>query len=631
MDTKEAEDSLFLHADMKLLENERKKLARLYIFLERYISKTVSQAKNSYITLALFSQEGVLLDLFAKEEYLLNDLHKDGIRASGIWQESGYNAVTEGLEKKKSLSSVGEENEAEPLKKYAIYFSPISMLSIYEPYEPAEQCGLAIIVPLKYAWDEYLTMIVGIAHDMMITLQFNNIATMYYERSGKGLLSIDDMMSRTGSNLATYYNDELFRILGVKPIDMYYKPVECLIDPLPNNKELWSILSEHRTVSNYPITIRVHGRDVQCIASTDAFNQPSIKAHGVTFYLTTQQKMTAELSEKMANGAIKTFDDIIGEDEGLKGIIQRAKQMSATNSNIMILGESGTGKDVFAQAIHNASNRRGKPFIALNCGAMPRDLIESELFGYESGAFTGARKNGNMGKFELAMGGTVFLDEIGEMPLDLQAELLRVVEQKQLMRLGGSKMIDVDVKIIAATNADIWEMIEQKRFRADLFYRLSTMRLNLMPLRERKGDIIPLAEYFIRRISQKTGKNKIMRLSPKAKELLKELPWYGNVRELQNLIECIVQLYPGDMIQPQYIMENIAGYQNERVHETTQRENWQGREASSFSTVKPVALTREDILKALESCGNNRSEAAKYLGIARRTLYRKMDQFGIFD
>lgn len=630
----------FSYAEEAIVEQERKDLARLYTFLKRYIAKTISVARKSYFALGVVSYDGVLLDLFAKEDSLLDSLHQDGIQVTSIWRGLGYNAVEEGQHKQLPATSVGKENGNAGLKRYALYFAPINMLSPYEPFDPMERCGLVLIVPVDHSWDEYETLVTGIAHDMMITIQFNNIATMYYERSGKGLLSIDNMMSPVGEYLATYYNDELFRILGVKPVDMYYQPVVKLIDPLPENKALWEIVNEHKTVKDFPITVRAQGKSIDCIVTTDAFNQPSINAHGVTFYFTTQQRIIAKLSEKMANGAVKTFDDIIGEDEGLKSLIERAKRMAATESNIMILGESGTGKDVFAQAIHNASKRRDKPFIALNCGAMPRDLIESELFGYENGAFTGARKNGNMGKFELAMGGTIFLDEIGEMPLELQAKLLRVVEQKEIMRLGGAKMIKVDVKIIAATNVNIWEMIEQKRFRADLFYRLSTMRLNLMPLRERRGDIVLLADFFIRRISEKIKKTNIMRLSPKSKELLTGLDWFGNVRELQNLIECIVQLYPGDMVLPEYIIENLTGFLQESDNfagagqpqlkpqpETTGSEYQEN--PAPVIPAKPSAIGREAVLKALELCGNNRSEAAKYLGISRRSFYRKLEELGM--
>lgn len=654
--------SAFPRTDEKTIEQHRRKLARLYTFLHRYLSKTMTYAHTSVYALGLFSSDGVLLDLFANEEYILEQLHQNGIYASSVWTGSGSNAVTNGLRDWTSVSSVGEENEHPALKKYAIYFSPISMLSVYEPYEQMEHCGLAIIIPAQYAWDDYLTMIVGIAHDMMITLQFNNIATMYYERSGKGLLSIDNMMSRHGEALATYYNQELFDLLGVPPIDMYYRSAELLIDPLPANKELWDIVEHHRTIHKQPLTVTCHGRDVNLIVSTDAFNQPSIQAHGVTFYFTTQHKITEKLAKKVANGAVKTFDDIIGQNKKLLSLLNRAKQMAQTDSNILILGESGTGKDILAQAIHNASRRRDKPFIAINCGAMPRDLIESELFGYDSGAFTGARKNGNIGKFELASGGTIFLDEIGEMPLDLQTKLLRVVEQKQLMRLGSSQVIDVDVKIIAATNANIWSMIEQKQFRSDLFYRISTMQLNLIPLRERKDDIIPLAKYFIRKVSERIGKESIMRLSPESQELLTSLEWRGNVRELQNLMECIVQLYPGDMILPEYILDNVSGYQAPayQMHSQTappaayippltsgayppvinsapdnpsivrQPEGYvQDSGARPPIPKKPSALSREEILAALEACGQNRSKAAEYLGISRRTFYRKLEKLGL--
>lgn len=633
----------------EVLQQNRKNLSRLYTFVKRYVRKTISLADSELpYVLGLFSKDGILLDLYAKDSVILEWFAENGICAAGDWNHIGYNAVSEGLHTKSSLSSVGEENACTVLKHFAIYFAPINMLSPYEPYEPMERCGVAIITPSEHAWPEYLTMIRGTAHDMMITLQFNNIATMYYERSGKGILSIDNMMSPDGTNLATYYNTELFRILEVDPVSMYYQPVEALINPPPDNPELWDIVYHHRTVCDYPMRVSVRGHEVDVIASTDAFNQPSINAHGVTFYFTTQQKITAELSNKVANGAIKTFDDIIGNNSNLKEIIQRAKRMAQTESNIMILGESGTGKDIFAQSIHNASPRRNKPFVALNCGALPRDLIESELFGYEGGAFSGAKRNGNIGKFELANGGTIFLDEIGEMPLDLQVRLLRVVEQKQFMRLGGNKLIKADVRIIAATNANIEEMISQKQFRADLFYRLSTMKLNLPSLRERKDDIPLLADHFIRSVSRRIEKPNIMRFSPQALEVMAKLNWSGNIRELQNLIECIVQIYSGDIILPEYIMDNVSYNTKKDFLESIESDKRAPAEALPDSVPPVVAslpvgpadsttpaprrrqkLNRDMLLGALRTCGNNRSSAAEYLGISRRTLYRKLDEFGI--
>ena len=645
MPTIEIPDTIPLYS-YEILEQNRKSLSRLYTFIKRYVRKTISLADaNTPYVMGLFSKDGILLDLYAKDAPVLEWFAGNGIRASGDWGAIGYNAVIEGLRTKTSLSSIGEANACPALKDFAVYFAPINMLSPYEPYEQMEQCGVAIIAPLQYAWPEYLTMIRGTAHDMMMTLQFNNIATMYYERSGRGVLSIDNMMSPDGTSLATYYNNELFRVLEVHPISMYYQPVEAMIDPLPSNRELWDIVHNHRTISNHPMSVSVHGHEVDVIASTDAFNQPAIDAHGVTFYFTTQQKITAALSDKVANGAIKTFDDIIGASGGLKNIIHLARRMAQTDSNIMLLGESGTGKDILAQAIHNASPRRNKPFVALNCGALPRDLIESELFGYESGAFSGARKNGDIGKFELANGGTIFLDEIGEMPLDLQVRLLRVTEQKQFMRLGGTKLIKADVRIIAAPNANIEEMIGQKQFRADLFYRLSTMKLSLPPLRERKEDIPLLADHFIRNISRRIEKPNIMRFSQKAMELMMQLNWTGNIRELQNLIECIVQIYPGDIILPEYIMDNVSWQTKKELIDEAQTPPdpeeapadalpAEKRPADAAPQVVPAVrsrkmLNRELLLDALRICDNNRSTAAEYLGISRRTLYRKLEEFGI--
>ena len=628
MEEKEKQERIFHKAKPAHVEAERERLLGYNIYLERYVAKTFNKLKKQTFAIGLFSAEGILVDLYPRDDKTLEELFGGDIQVGDIWQDVGYNGVSQGLSIRRSCSSVGEENENPVLKKYAIYFSIMNMRGIYEPYDLEPACGVAILTPVKNAWDVYYAMIVGIAHDLMLNVQFKNTSVKFYERSGKGLLVVDAMMA--DKTVVTYYNEELLRILGVPKINLWYRPVEELINPLPDNREFWSIIEACRVVSNYPLKIRVGEMETECLVSTDAYKQPSIKSVGVIFYMTTQQKISAEVSEKMANGAVKSFDDIIGEDMELKKIIERAKRMALTDSNIMILGESGTGKDVMAQAIHNASHRRKKPFIALNCGAVPKDLIESELFGYEAGAFTGAKKNGNMGKFELASGGTIFLDEIGEMPLDLQAKLLRVVEQKQLMRLGGSRLINVDVKIIAATNVDIWDMIQKKQFRADLFYRLSTMRLNLMPLRERKGDIIPLSEFFIRRISNRIGKQNIMRLTEESKELLLSMDWLGNVRELQNLMECIVQLYPGDLILPQYILENTVGYVRpcDRVQMRPANGQEQAMPGPLPQPERPQALTREEIQNALHICGNNRTNAAKYLGISRRTLYRKLEEFG---
>ncbi|RMC91500.1 PAS domain S-box protein, partial [Clostridium autoethanogenum] len=241
----------------------------------------------------------------------------------------------------------------------------------------------------------------------------------------------------------------------------------------------------------------------------------------------------AKKVNKKNNGqAYYTFGKIMGQDENFTKVINYAKKISDSKSTILIMGESGTGKEVFAQSIHNYSSRVDGPFVALNCGAIPKQLIESELFGYEEGAFTGAKKGGNLGKFELADGGTIMLDEIGEMPLDMQTKLLRVVQEGVITRIGSSKSIPVDVRIIAVTNRDLKKEVEAGRFRKDLYYRLNVLPLFLPPLRERKKDIPLLIQYFVKNIAQKLNKKEPVISEEYLKKMI-NYNWPGNIRELE--------------------------------------------------------------------------------------------------
>jgi len=236
-----------------------------------------------------------------------------------------------------------------------------------------------------------------------------------------------------------------------------------------------------------------------------------------------------------------TFDDIIGENPKFREIIRIAKSAPNSGSGVLLLGESGTGKDAIAQAMHNNSKRKNEPYVAINCAAMPRELIASELFGYESGAFTGAKKGGSKGKFELAHQGTIFLDEIGDVPVDQQVVFLRVLEEKSITRLGGSKPVPVNVRVIAATSKNIEEEMAQNRFRRELYYRLAIIKLYIPPLRERLDDIPRLSEHFLQNLSLRLGEP-IKKLSAAAVDTLMKHDWPGNIRELQNVLEAVTQL-----------------------------------------------------------------------------------------
>lgn len=321
--------------------------------------------------------------------------------------------------------------------------------------------------------------------------------------------------------------------------------------------------------------------------------------------------------EELSNGhAIYTFDKIIGKSESFASIIEYAKKVSDSTSTILITGESGTGKEVFSQAIHNGSGRRDRVFVAVNCGAIPPNLIESELFGYEEGAFTGAKKGGNVGKFELAHGGTIFLDEIGEMSLETQVRLLRVIEERIVSRVGGAKQIPVDVRIIAATNKNLKEEVENGNFRRDLFYRLNVLPICLPPLRERKDDIPLLIDYYMNRISKKLNKKKF-RINKVIMSKFLEYEWPGNVRELQNVIELMIntETIPDDILKT---------YKAPAMDEKDIIEN-----VGKFENMKLEDVEKSHIIKVLKSFSGNISLAAKVMGIGRNTLYRKIDKYHI--
>jgi transcriptional regulator with PAS, ATPase and Fis domain len=315
-----------------------------------------------------------------------------------------------------------------------------------------------------------------------------------------------------------------------------------------------------------------------------------------------------------------TFNDLIGEDPLFKNVITQARTVATTLSNILILGESGTGKEVLAQAIHNASNVSKGPFVAISCGVLPRELISSELFGYEEGAFTGAKKSGNPGKFELANNGTIFLDEIGDMPLNLQFILLRVLQERVVVRLGGQREIPVNVRLIAATNKDLQQMVSDGLFRQDLYYRLNVISLLLPPLRLRAGDIPILASYFINNQSKKMGRGYVA-LSPLALDQLEHYSWPGNIRELENVLERVLIFSNGSEQQIGSISNIIDGKRAS--------DNLLGKKEDNILSLK---YSEKVLIKEiLTRCDGNISLAAQALGITRATLYRKLQKYSILE
>lgn len=330
------------------------------------------------------------------------------------------------------------------------------------------------------------------------------------------------------------------------------------------------------------------------------------------------QKELESYKEEMASqySAKYSFADIIGSNSKLLEAKRIARKSGMTDSSVLIVGESGTGKELFAHAIHKVSNRVYGRFIKVNCAAIPSDLLESELFGYEKGAFTGANREGKMGKFELADGGTIFLDEIGDMPLHMQVKLLRVLQEKEVERVGGVSPKSVDIRIIAATNQNLEDMVSEGKFRADLYYRLNVVMIRIPPLRERRDDIEQLSNFLCNKVAKKFGREECV-ISPQAMEYLKNFKWEGNVRQLENVIERAFNIINvGDQeILPEHLPKEVTGIK------------------VGLQIVKlddAVAETeKETIIKAIDACGGNKRKAADALGISRTTLYEKMSRYDI--
>ncbi|MBE3554439.1 MAG: sigma-54-dependent Fis family transcriptional regulator [Thermicanus sp.] len=312
------------------------------------------------------------------------------------------------------------------------------------------------------------------------------------------------------------------------------------------------------------------------------------------------------------------WEELIGQSQVMKELIQKGRRVSPTNVPVLLTGESGTGKEKFAQAIHRSSLRHKGPFVAINCGAIPKELMASELFGYEPGTFTGGNPKGKAGKFEEANGGTLFLDEIGEMPLDLQIYLLRVLQEKEVMRLGSSKPIQVDVRILAATNRNLEEMVAKGLFRADLYFRLNVVELKLPPLRERREDIPLLCRYFLRKSAMKHQKQ-VLQLDEEVMNLCMHHAWPGNLRQLENVIEHALIFAHGDMIQRTDLPASLF-FQPEMISE----EEMEGEEDNPLA-----AEEKRLLLKLILETDGNLSEVARRCNIARSTLYRKLRKYKI--
>ncbi|NLV88021.1 MAG: sigma 54-interacting transcriptional regulator [Tissierellia bacterium] len=420
------------------------------------------------------------------------------------------------------------------------------------------------------------------------------------------------------------------KLLGIKEEDAIGRPVEEVIENTRMHIVVKTGIKEIRDVQ------RIQGYDMITNRIPIIKENKVIGAVGTVLFkdisevkelahqlLDLQSKINKYKGEiERIQGTKYSFDSIITRNPKMEYLKKVGRRAAETNSTVLITGESGTGKELFAHAIHRASYRRDEAFIAINCAAIPRDLLESELFGYDRGAFTGARREGKPGKFEQALGGTIFLDEIGDMPLEMQAKILRVLESKEFERIGSNKKIDFDARVIAATNENLEEAVKKGKFREDLYYRLNVVSIEIPPLRERIEDIEPLAENMLEFLLQemKLGQKEITNETMK---ILKKYSWPGNVRELRNVLERAVNLSTGKFILPEHLPERLFN----------RNPNITSGSIEDIPLLQDVVAEAEieAIKKALLLANGNKSLAAERLGIHRTALYKKIDKYKIND
>ena len=400
----------------------------------------------------------------------------------------------------------------------------------------------------------------------------------------------------------------------------------------PDNVFIRKMLQQKESFVDVEMLIDTRRGPDHCLASGSPVTNEQGQVTGGVVVLRPITQVKSLVNRFSGHYGTLHFSDIVGESQSILEAIRVASLAAASSANVLLQGESGTGKEIFAQAIHNRSERCSGPFIAVNCGAIPRELIGSELFGYEEGAFTGAKRGGKPGKFELACGGTLFLDEIGDMPLEQQVTLLRVLQERKMCRIGSDKEIPVNVRVICATNKQLLEEFERGTFRKDLYYRLNVISITIPPLRERADDIALLFQYFLEKMDKHRRR---FTVSPDVMDVIIRYGWPGNVRELQNVVERIVSLSEEDVVRLSQLPREIREWQPPAevfLPELPPEPSFDVSDTGRLSWRQRLRREeeREEILRLLSSHKGNVTSTARELCISRNTLYRKMKQYAIY-
>ncbi|GAA0077594.1 sigma-54-dependent Fis family transcriptional regulator [Clostridium sp. CTA-5] len=595
---KNKEFDILIEENCELIKIARPFMEILYDFL-----------RESGFSLYLTDKDGVVLTIIGDED-IIKDQTKVGIIEGTDMSEksAGTNGIGTALYEDSSIQILGEEHFIKVFHIWtcssAVIHSEkgdiIGCLNLTGRRQLAHPHTLGLVVAAVKSIENHLK-VEKTQKELFKAHQYLN---KVMNSLNLGIFAVDT------EGLVTAINNSACDMLHIKEEDVLNKNVDTVLD---NWEDIFSQLKNGEVYEN--IEIIYSDKKKRFNLNVYPIKDKNRNITGMVCIFKDMKNVYNLVNKYTGRTAKYTFDDIVGKSDNILKLKEQVKSISNSPSTVLIQGESGTGKELIAQSIHNNSDRKNNSFVAINCGAIPKSLIESELFGYEEGAFTGAKRGGCAGKFELANGGTLFLDEIGEMPLDMQINLLRVLQEGNITRIGGNKCINVNVRIIAATNKNLKEEVEKGTFREDLYYRLSVIPINVPPLRERSGDIELLIKHFLQVKAVKLGKH-IPKIEKIIYQNLLNYAWPGNIRELENCIENIVN------------MNGNTSFNFENKLLVREKNNNNDIDLK-YDMCSLEELERRAIKACLNNCDGNVTKSCKILGINRSTLYAKIKKYNI--
>ena len=571
----------------------------------------------------LSDERGYIMESIGDYE-ILDDASKVNLVTGTGWMEEevGTNGIGTALELQKPVQVSGQEHYCEMLHPWTCSAAPIfnddgqviGALQMSGPSHAVHLHTLGMVVAAVEAIQDQIRIK---RQNQALTVLNSSLQNIFQTMSDGAI-----MVNRQG--IITQINPAGEQILGFNLIG---RSIEYLFGKTPKTK---GVLESGQAYADVEVRVDTPQNYFHCLVTGIPIKDEKEDVTGAVIFFNPINKVKKLINR--FNGAEATFhfEDIIGENPKLKEAIQVASRAASNVSNVLIVGESGTGKELFAQAIHNYSPYQKGPFVALNCAALPRELIASELFGYSEGAFTGARRGGRPGKFEMAVGGTLFLDEIGDMPLDQQVTLLRVLQERKITRIGGEQVIPVDVRVICASNKNLKDEVKKGNFREDLYYRLNVILVSVPPLKERIEDIRILFNHFVEKIANKLDTH-IDYVEPGIIECLQQYNWPGNVRELENVVEKMIITARDSGFYLEHLPSEIVGMQlsPEESDPLPARSSPIADPENGSGGMTALLAEHNTIMELLNRYDGNISRIAKEMGVSRNTIYRKMKFYNI--